>query len=118
MSLKTVHFSSGSSELCSSASKPLQISLINACLLLSCFSLETLWHFLALWSPCRLNAQVEFGDMPEICSTVFTTHSLSHSDILPVLPLHCDIVSEMPMFGARGASMMFCCELVDGRLSW
>ena len=46
VSLKTVQFSSGSSEVSSIASNRLQISLMKACLLLSC-----LWHFLALWSP-------------------------------------------------------------------
>ena len=64
VSLKTVQLSSTSSELCSSASKRLQRSLTNACLLLSCFSLEIqfLWHLLALWSSYRLNAQVEIAD--------------------------------------------------------
>ena len=74
----------------------LQISLMKACLLLS------LWHFLALWSPCRLNAQVQFADdKPVICPAVCTTHSLCHSDILSVLPSHYGIINEKPMFGAR-----------------
>ena len=38
VSLKTVHFSSGSSERSSIASNRLQISLMKACLLLFCFS--------------------------------------------------------------------------------
>ena len=41
VSLKTVQFASGSSELGSIASNRMQISLMKACLLLSCFSLET-----------------------------------------------------------------------------
>ena len=41
VSLKTVQFSSGLSEVSSIASNRLQISLMKACLLLSCFSLET-----------------------------------------------------------------------------
>ena len=118
MFLKTVQVSSTSSGLCPSASKLLQISLMNACLLPSYFSLEThqsLWYFLALWSSYRLNAQVEFADNKSvICSTVCITHSLCHSDILSVLPSNFDVVSEIPVFGAR---VMSCCELVDGRLS-
>ena len=47
--LKTVQLSSTSPELCSSASKRLQISLMNACLLLSCFSLETANLFGTFW---------------------------------------------------------------------
>ena len=110
--------SSISSELCFSASKRLQISVTNVCLLLSCFSLEiSLWHFLALWLSYRLNAQIEFADnKPVICPAVCTTHSLCHSDILSVLPSHYDIVNEMPVFGAP--SMMSFCELLDGRLCW
>ena len=49
--LKTVQLSSTSSELCSSASKRLQRSLTNACLLLSCFSLETS-NFFSTFLPC------------------------------------------------------------------
>ena len=46
--------------------------------------------------------QVEFADnKPVICPIVCTTHSFSHSDILSVLPLHYDIVNEMPVFGVR-----------------
>ena len=61
-----------------------------------------LWHLLALWSLYRLNVQVEFADnKPVICPTVCTTHTLCHSDILSVPPSHYDIVSEMPVFGAR-----------------
>ena len=77
---------------------------MKACLLLS-FQLrdsQSLWHFLALWSPCRLNAQVEFADnKPVICPAVCTTHSLCQSDILFVLPSYYDIINEMPVFGAR-----------------
>ena len=60
--LWSLSVSSRASGLCSSASKRLQISFINACFLLSCFSLKTstLWNYLILWSPCRLNAHVEF----------------------------------------------------------
>ena len=57
VSLKTVQLSSTPSELCSSASKWLQISLLNTCLLLS-FQLgdiQSLGHFLALWLSYRLN---------------------------------------------------------------
>ena len=61
-----------------------------------------LCQFLAMWSPCRLNAQVEFADIkPVICLTVCTTPSLCHSEILSVLPSHYDIVNEMPVFVAR-----------------
>ena len=104
VSLKTVLFSSESSDRSSIASNWLQISLMKACLLLSCFSLETssLWHFLALWSPCRLNAQVEFAvNKPVICPAVCTTYNLCHSDILCVLPSYYDIINELPGFGAR-----------------
>ena len=65
VSLKTVKFSSGSSERNSIASNRLEIALMKACLLLSCFSLETsslFGTFLALWSSCRLNVQVQFAD--------------------------------------------------------
>ena len=87
VSLKTVQFSSGSSEVSSIASSRLQISLMKACLLLSCFTLETssLFGTFLPWSPCRLNAQVA-DNKPVICPAVCTTHSLCHSDILSVLP--------------------------------
>ena len=112
---KIVQLSSTSSELCSGASKRLQILLMNACLLL----VLSLWHFLALWSSDRLNAQVEFADNKHVtCPTVCTTYSLCHSDILSVLPSHYDMVNEMPVFWSEGASMMTCCELVNGRLYW
>ena len=78
-SMKTVQFSARSSELCSSASKRLQIPLIYACLFLSCFSLETpnlFSHFLAFRSPYRLNALVEFADnKPVIYPIICTTQS-------------------------------------------
>ena len=61
---------------------------------------QSLWHFLALWSPCRLNVQVQFADKPVICPAVCTTHNLCHSDILPVLPSYYDIINEMLVFGA------------------
>ena len=51
VSLKTVQLSSTASELCSSASKQLQRLLTNACLLLSCFSLETS-NFYGTFLPC------------------------------------------------------------------
>ena len=107
MTLKTVQFSSGSSERSSIASNRLLISLMKACLLLSCFSLETssfFGTFFALWSPCRLNAQVQFAEnKPVICLAVCTTHSLCHSDILSVLSSYYDydIFNEMPVSGAR-----------------
>ena len=64
--------------------------------------IRIIWYLLALWSSYRLNVQFEFADSkPVICPTVCTTYSFSHSDILSVLPLHYDIVNEMPMFGAR-----------------
>ena len=77
MSLKTVHLSSTSSELCSSASKRLQRSLTNACLLLSCFSLATS-NFFGTFLPCG-----------------------RRTGFLSVLPSYYDIVIEMPVFGAR-----------------
>ena len=51
VSLKTVQLSSTSYELSSGASKRLQRSLPNACLLLSCFSLETS-NFFGTVLPC------------------------------------------------------------------
>ena len=91
VSLKTVQFSSGSSEVSSIAFNRLQISWMKACLLLFFFfffqlrDIQSLLHFLALLSPCRLNAQVEFADnKPVICPAVCTAHSLCHSDILSV----------------------------------
>ena len=89
VSLKTVQLSSTSSELCSSASKRLQRSLTNACLLLSCFSLETS-DFFGTFLPCGPHT----GWMRRL--SLLTTslwsvqqsapHSFSHSDILSVLP--------------------------------
>ena len=55
VSLKTVQFSSGSFELCSCASKRLQISLMNACLLQLCFSLETS-NLFGTFLPCDRRA--------------------------------------------------------------
>ena len=48
-----------------SASKRLQISLMNDCLLLlfQLGDIQSLWHFLALWSSYRLNAQAEFREI-------------------------------------------------------
>ena len=64
--------------------------------------IQSLWHFLALWSLCRLNAQVELANnRPVICLTVCTTHSLCHSDMLSVLPSQYDMVIEVPVFRAR-----------------
>ena len=64
--------------------------------------IQSLWHFLALWSPCRLDAQVQFADnKPVICPAVCTTRSLCHSDILSVIPSYYDIMSEIPVFEAR-----------------
>ena len=71
VSLKTVQFSSRSSEQSSIASNRLQISLMKACLLFQLGDIQSLWHFLALWSPCRLNVQVQFADnKPVICPAV------------------------------------------------
>ena len=79
-SLKIVQFSSRSSDLCSSASIRLQISLRKACFFAVMFQfggIQSLWHFLALWSPYRLNVQVEFAvNKPIICPTVCTAHFL------------------------------------------
>ena len=50
------------------------------------FQLEDIksrWHFLALWSPCRMNVQVEFADYDPAVSTI--QNSLYHSNILSVL---------------------------------
>ena len=49
VSLKTVQFSSGSSEGSSIASNRLQILLMKASLLLSCFSMETSSPFGTVW---------------------------------------------------------------------
>ena len=44
---------------------------------------------------------LEFADNKYVMfSTVCTTHSLCHPDILFVLPSHYDIVNEVPVFGA------------------
>ena len=52
----------------------------------------------AMWSPCRLNAQVQFADnKPVICPAVCTTYSLCHSDILLS---YYDIINEVSVFGA------------------
>ena len=65
--------------------------------------IQSLWLFLALRSPSRLNAQVEFADNKPavICPTVCATHSLCHHDILSVLPSHYDLVNNMPEFRVR-----------------
>ena len=98
--LKTVQFSSGSSELYSNASKRLQVSLMNVCFLFKLGDIQSLWHIPALRSPCRLKVQVDFAEKkPVICPAVCTTHSLCYSDILSVLPSHYHIVNEM--FAAR-----------------
>ena len=55
VSLKTVQFSSRSSEQSSIASNQLQILLMEACLLLSCFSLETSSLF-GTFLPCGHSA--------------------------------------------------------------
>ena len=89
MSLKTVQLSSTSSELCSSALKrPLAV-------LFQLGDIQSLWNFLALWSSYRLNGQVEFAvNKPVICPTVYTTHSLCHSDIRSVLSSYNDTYIE------------------------
>ena len=96
MSLKTVQFSSGSSEQSSIASNLLHSAdIIGEGLSLAVFfqlgDIQSLWHFLALGSLCRLNVQVQFADnKPVICPAVCTTHSLCHSDILSALFLYYD----------------------------
>ena len=104
MSLKTVQFSSGLFERSSIASSAADIidEGLPLAVLFQLGDIQSLWHFLALWSPCRLNAQVQFADnMPVICPAVCITHSLYHFDILSVLPSYYDIINEMPVFGAR-----------------
>ena len=71
-----------------------------SCLLLSSFSLElSLWSFLILWLPCKID--VEYADNQFIIYLVVcSTQGLCHSGMLSVFPPHYGIVNEMPMFGS------------------
>ena len=104
VSLKTVQLSSTSSELCSTASKRLQRSLTNACLLLSCFSLETS-NFFGTFLPCGRRT----GWLLRL--SLLTTSLWSVQQSAPHIVLvtltsclsssHYGIVNEMPVFRAR-----------------
>ena len=90
-------FSFGSSELCSNAS--VIDEYLPLAVLFQLGDIQSHWHFLAFWMPCRLKGQVEFADnKPVVCSAVCTAHSLCHS-VCPSFAL--DIVIEMPVFGTR-----------------
>ena len=118
MSLKTVQISSRSSELCSSASKRLQISLMNACLLLSCFSLET-FNLFGTFLPCGLRTgwmrklRLLTTSKPAICPTVCTTQFISLRRSFALLHSQRDA-----SIWTEGASVTSCCEFVDKGLCW
>ena len=58
--------------------------------------IQSLWSFLALRSPCRLDSEVELPDNHDLSSS--TLH-MCHSKILSVVSPHFDIVNELPVFG-------------------
>ena len=133
VSLMTVQLSSTSSELCSSASKWLQRSLTNACLLLSCFSLETS-NFFGTFLPCGHHT----GWMCRLSLLTTSLWSVQQSaphivfvTLTSCLSLLCTMTWHpvCPSFAlwhsqwdasvwSEGTSMMSFCELVDGRLCW
>ena len=89
-------------------------------MLASCCLVSAWRHPISLALSCqrpshRLNAQVGFAfNKPVICPTVCTTHSLCHSDILPVLPSHyytircqCLIHDVLLTFGRRKTVLVF-----------
>ena len=114
VSLKTVQLSSTTAELCSSASRWLQISLTNICLLLSYFSLKTP-NLFGTFLPCGCRTgwmrRLSADNKPVICPTICTTHPVCPSFALWQSQWDASIWS-------RGASMIFYHELVYGILCW
>ena len=93
-----VKFSSGSSDLNCNAP--------NLCKYhwgkLSLVIVQSLWSFLALWLPCRIDDDVEYAhNQSIICLIVCSTYGLCHTGMLSVLPPHYGIVNEIPVFGSR-----------------
>ena len=81
----------------------MQISLrkLSLVIVLQLGDIQSLWSFLVLWFPRRIDDDVEYADNQSIiCLVVCSTH-LYHSGMMSVFPLHYDIVNKMPMFGMR-----------------
>ena len=82
----------------------MQISLrkVVSCYVIQFGDNQSLWSFLALRLPCRVDDDVEYADNQSIiCLVVCYTHGLCHSGMLSVFHPHYDIGSEISMFGTR-----------------
>ena len=81
------------------------------------WDIQSLWRFMALWLPCRIDDDVEYAhNQSIICLVVCSTHGHCHNGMRSVFPPHYGIWDAIVW--NEDASMISWCSLLDGRLYW